>query len=62
MPGSSLAHQALVDHLLPSLLRKHLFAPKMAAEIAINVNLLQMEHIQTLRLLELKVYQSRLMK
>jgi hypothetical protein len=34
----------------------------MGAVIAINADLLQMEHIQTLRLLELKVYQSRSMK
>jgi hypothetical protein len=62
MPGFSLAHQDQVDHLLPLLLRKRWCVQRMAAEIAINANLLHMEHIQTLRLLEPKVCQSRLMK
>jgi hypothetical protein len=57
MHGFSQAHQDQVDHLLPLPLRKHLCVQRMGAVIAINANLLQMEHIQTLKLLEPKVYQ-----
>jgi hypothetical protein len=62
MPGFSQAHQDQVDHLPPLPLRKRWYVQRMVAVIAINANLLQMEHILTLRLLELKVCQSRLMK
>jgi hypothetical protein len=56
MPGFSQAHQALADHLLPLLLHKPLFVLKMAAVNVINADLQQVEDIQTLKLLELKVY------
>jgi hypothetical protein len=55
MPGFSQAHQAPADHLLPLPLHKHLSVLKMAAVNAINADLQQVEDIQTLKLLELKV-------
>jgi hypothetical protein len=56
MPGFSRARQAQVGHLLQLLLPKHLSVLKMAAVSAINVDLQQVEHIQTLKLSELKDY------
>jgi hypothetical protein len=60
--GSSRAHQDLADPLPLLLLHKPLSVLKMAAGNVINADLQQVEHILMLKLLELKVYQSRLMK
>jgi hypothetical protein len=56
MLGSSPAHQALADLLLPLLLHKPLFVLKMAAVNVINADRLLVEDILMLKLLELKVY------
>jgi hypothetical protein len=56
MPGSSQAHQDLADHLLPLPLHKRSSVLKMAAVNVINADLQLVEDIQTLKLLELKVY------
>jgi hypothetical protein len=59
MHGFSQAHPDLGDHLPLLPLLKHLCVQRTGAVIAINADLLQMEHILMLRLLEPKVFQSR---